>query len=89
MSLSYEQFVAATSAELVGGNLIVGAAAGRKKVGSLSDDGVFSLTDEGRELIAQIEADAAAAAAAVAAPTKGKGKAAAAAAADTAAADAQ
>jgi hypothetical protein len=55
MALSYEQFMEATGAELVAGNIIVGIMATRKKVGSLGDDGVFSLNDDGKALAEQIE----------------------------------
>lgn len=56
MALSYEQFMEATGAELVAGNIIVGIMSERKKVGSLGDDGVFSLNDDGKALVEQIEA---------------------------------
>ena len=46
MALSYEQFMKASGAELVAGNIIVGIMGERKKVGSLGDDGVFNLNDE-------------------------------------------
>jgi hypothetical protein len=55
MALSYEQFMEASGAELVAGNIIVGAMSTRRKVGSLGDDGVFSLNDEGKVLLEQIE----------------------------------
>jgi len=56
MALSYEQFMEATGAELVAGNIIVGVMADRKKVGALGDDGVFNLNDEGKALADEIEA---------------------------------
>ncbi|NBS70398.1 hypothetical protein EBT31_16025 [bacterium] len=56
MALSYEQFMEATGAELVAGNIIVGIMSERKKVGALGDDGVFSLNDDGKALAEQIEA---------------------------------
>lgn len=56
MALSYEQFMEATGAELVAGNIIVGTMGDRKKVGSLGDDGVFSLNDDGKALAEQVEA---------------------------------
>jgi len=56
MALSYEQFMEATGAELVAGNIIVGIMSERKKVGALGDDGVFSLNDDGKALVEQIEA---------------------------------
>jgi len=48
----------ATGAELVAGNIIHGAMAGRKKVGALSDDGVFNLNDDGKALAEAVEAEA-------------------------------
>ncbi len=60
MALSYEQFMEATGAELVCGNIIVGIMADRKKVGALGDDGVFNLNDDGKALADEIEAAAAA-----------------------------
>lgn len=56
MALSYEQFMEATGAELVAGNIIVGVMADRKKVGALGDDGVFNLNEEGKALADEIEA---------------------------------
>jgi len=56
MALSYEQFMEASGAELCAGNIIVGIMGERKKVGSLGDDGVFSLNDDGKALLEQIEA---------------------------------
>mgnify|MGYP006266778327 CR=1 FL=1 len=56
MALSYEQFMEASGAELVAGNIIVGIMGDRKKVGSLGDDGVFALNDDGKALAEQIEA---------------------------------
>lgn len=56
MALSYEQFMEATGAELVAGNIIVGALADRKKVGALGDDGVFNLNDDGKAIADEIEA---------------------------------
>lgn len=57
MAIGFEQFMEATGAELVAGNIIVGVMAGRKKVGSLDDDGVFNLNDDGKALAEEIEAD--------------------------------
>ena len=54
MALSYEEFVKATGAEVVAGNLIVGIMANRKIVGSILD-GSFTLNDEGRALADEIE----------------------------------
>jgi hypothetical protein len=56
MAISFEQFMEATGADLVAGNIIVGAMADRKKVGSLDDDGVFNLNDDGKALAEEIEA---------------------------------
>ena len=56
MALSYEQFMEASGAELCAGNIIVGIMGERKKVGSLGDDGIFSLNDDGRALADEIEA---------------------------------
>lgn len=56
MALSYEQFMKASGAELVAGNIIVGIMGERKKVGSLGDDGVFNLNDEGKALAEDLEA---------------------------------
>ena len=56
MAISFDQFMEATGAELVAGNIIVGVMAGRKKVGSLDDDGVFNLNDDGKALVEEIEA---------------------------------
>lgn len=58
MALSFEQFMEATGAELVGGNIVAGMMADRKKVGDLND-GVFNLNDDGHEMAAEIEAAAA------------------------------
>lgn len=56
MAISFEQFMEATGAELVAGNIIVGIMGSRKKVGSLDDDGVFNLNDDGKALADEIEA---------------------------------
>lgn len=56
MALSYEQFMEATGADLVAGNIIVGIMGDRKKVGSLGDDGVFNLNDDGKALADELEA---------------------------------
>jgi len=57
MALSYEQFMEATGAELVAGNLIHGIMSDRKKVGTLGDDGVFNLNDAGKALVETVEAE--------------------------------
>jgi hypothetical protein len=56
MALSYEQFMEASSAELCAGNIIVGIMGSRKKVGTLGDDGVFNLNDDGKALAEELEA---------------------------------
>ena len=56
MALSYEQFMEASGAELCAGNIIVGVMGDRKKVGSLGDDGLFNLNDEGKALADELEA---------------------------------
>ena len=55
MALSYEQFMELSGAELCAGNIIVGIMADRKKVGTLGDDGVFKLNDEGKALAEELE----------------------------------
>ena len=57
MAIGFDQFMETTGAELVAGNIIVGIMAGRKKVGSLNDDGVFNLNDDGKAMADEIEAD--------------------------------
>ena len=56
MAISFEQFMEATGAELVAGNIIVGIMGDRKKVGSLNDEGVFNLNDDGKVLADEVEA---------------------------------
>lgn len=56
MAVSYEQFMEATGAELVCGNIIVGQMGDRRKVGEVTDDGVFNLNDDGKSMVADIEA---------------------------------
>jgi len=53
--MSYEQFMQASGAELVCGNIIVGQMANRKKVGDRID-GVFTLNDDGQKLLVELEA---------------------------------
>lgn len=57
MAVSLEQFIAATGADLVAGNLIVGIMGDRRKVGDVID-GTFNLNEEGLEMAAEIEAGA-------------------------------
>lgn len=56
MALSFEKFMELSGADLVAGNIIVGIMADRKKVGTLGDDGVFNLNDEGKALAEELEA---------------------------------
>ena len=56
MALSFEKFMEVSGADLVAGNIIVGVMGDRKKVGSLGDDGVFNLNDEGKALAEELEA---------------------------------
>ncbi|MEN6304209.1 MAG: hypothetical protein ABFD96_15865 [Armatimonadia bacterium] len=55
MAMSFEQFVEATGAELVCGNIIVGIQSTRRIVGSMMD-GTFQLNEEGHALREQLEA---------------------------------
>ena len=59
MALSFEKFMEASGAELCAGNIIVGIMGDRKKVGSLGDDGLFNLNDDGKALAEELEAAAA------------------------------
>lgn len=54
MALSFEQFVEATGAEVVAGNIIVGVMADRKIVGTIGE--TFNLNEAGQALAAEIEA---------------------------------
>lgn len=56
MALSFEKFMDLSGADLVAGNIIVGIMGDRKKVGTLGDDGVFNLNDEGKALAEELEA---------------------------------
>lgn len=60
MALSFEKFMELSGADLVAGNIIVGLMGDRKKVGTLGDDGVFNLNDEGKALAEELEAPKAA-----------------------------
>lgn len=53
MALTLEQFMEATGAELVAGNLVVGNMAGRKIVGTY--DGTFNLNEDGLAMAAELE----------------------------------
>lgn len=55
MALSFEKFMELSGADLVAGNIIVGVMADRKKVGTLGDDGVFNLNDDGKALAEELE----------------------------------
>jgi hypothetical protein len=55
MALSYEEFMAATNAEIVNGNIIVGQLGDRKIVGTHAE--TFQLNEEGLALQAEIEAN--------------------------------
>ena len=55
MAITVAEFVAKTGAEEVAGNIILGAMADRKIVGSVTD-GVFSFNDEGKKIIEELEA---------------------------------
>lgn len=56
MAQTLEQFMEATGAELVAGNLVVGNMAGRKIVGTY--DGTFNLNEEGLAMAAELEGEA-------------------------------
>lgn len=56
MALSFEKFMDLSGADLVAGNIIVGIMGDRKKVGTLGDDGVFNLNDDGKALAEELEA---------------------------------
>lgn len=54
MAMTFEQFLAASNAEVVGGDLIVGVLKERKTVGSIAS-GTFILNEHGQELLAKYE----------------------------------
>jgi hypothetical protein len=56
MALSREEVAAKLNAEYVGGNLIVGERGDRVFVGRTSQEGVFTITEEGETLLAALEA---------------------------------
>lgn len=56
MAYSREEVAKKLEAEVVGGNLIVGERANRVFVGKTSEDGVFTITEEGEALLAALEA---------------------------------
>lgn len=55
MAISLQEFVKATNAEEVGGNVIVGIMSTRKIVGKI-ENGAFNLNEEGQKIAAEIEA---------------------------------
>lgn len=56
MALSFEKFMEMSGADLCAGNIIVGMMGDRKKVGTLGDDGLFNLNDDGKALADELEA---------------------------------
>lgn len=58
MALSREEVAEKLNAEYVGGNLIVGERADRVFVGKTSEEGVFTITEEGEALLAALESKA-------------------------------
>jgi hypothetical protein len=56
MAYSREEVAEKLNAEVVGGNLIVGERADRVFVGKTSEEGVFTITEEGEALLAALEA---------------------------------
>lgn len=56
MAYSREEVAKKLDAEIVGGNLIVGERASRVFVGKTSEEGVFTITEEGEALLAALEA---------------------------------
>lgn len=55
MAYSREQVAEKLNAEVVGGNLIVGERANRVFVGKTSEEGVFTITEEGEAMLAALE----------------------------------
>lgn len=55
MAVSLEEFIEISGAEVCGDRLIVGQMAERRFVGDLTE-GVFSLNDEGKAIVADYEA---------------------------------
>lgn len=58
MALSREEVAQKLNAEYVGGNLIVGERQNRVFVGKTSEEGVFTITEEGEALLAALESKA-------------------------------
>jgi predicted transcriptional regulator len=55
MALSQAEVATKLNAEYVAGNLIVGERGNRVFVGKTSQDGVFTITEEGEALLAALE----------------------------------
>jgi hypothetical protein len=55
MAYSREEVAQKLNAEVVGGNLIVGERGNRQFVGKTSEEGVFTITEEGEALLAELE----------------------------------
>ena len=58
MAYSREEVAEKLNAEVVGGNLIVGERGDRVFVGKTSEEGVFTITEEGEAKLAALEAAA-------------------------------
>ena len=56
MAYSREEVAEKLNAEIVGGNLIVGERGDRLFVGKTSEEGVFTITEEGEAMLAALEA---------------------------------
>lgn len=56
MAYSREEVAQKLNAEYVGGNLIVGERGDRVFVGKTSEEGVFTITEEGEAMLAALEA---------------------------------
>lgn len=56
MAYSREEVATKLNAEVVGGNLIVGERAARVFVGKTSEDGIFTITEDGEAMLAALEA---------------------------------
>lgn len=55
MAMTLKEFLEKTGAEIIGGRLVVGERSDRRFVGSI-EEGTFTLTEEGQELQAAMEA---------------------------------
>ena len=58
MAYSREEVAEKLNAEVVGGNLIVGERGDRVFVGKTSEEGVFTITEEGEAMLAALETKA-------------------------------